>query len=56
MEENGIKQFENDVVKITYTSPSTRTVIDTKLVEELGLTHQLSKETPVKGSVRVTWK
>lgn len=56
MEEYGIKQFENDVVKITYTAPSTRTVIDTKLVEELGLTHQLSKETPVKGSVKVTWK
>ena len=56
MEENGIKSFENDVVKITYTAPSTRTTIDTKLVQELGLMHQLSKEAQVKSSVRVTWK
>lgn len=56
MEKNGIKSFENDVVKITYTAPSTRTTIDTKLVQELGLMHQLAKETQVKSSVRVTWK
>lgn len=56
MEENGIKSFENDVVKITYTAPSTRTTIDTKLVQELGLMHLLAKETQVKSSVRVTWK
>lgn len=56
MEENGIKSFENDVVKITYTAPTTRTTIDTKLVQELGLMHQLAKETQVKSSLRVTWK
>lgn len=56
MESNGIKSFENDVVKITYVESCTRTTIDTKLVYELGLMHHLSKETPVKSSVKVTWK
>lgn len=56
MENNGIKSFENDVVKISYVEPYTRTTIDTKLVSELGLMHQLSKETQVKSSVKVTWK
>lgn len=56
MEKNGIKSFENDVVKITYVEPHTRTTIDTKLVNELGLMHQLAKETQVKSSVKVTWK
>lgn len=56
MESNGIKSFENDVVKIKYVESYTRTTIDTKLVYELGLMHHLSKETPVKSSVKVTWK
>lgn len=56
MENNGIKSFENDVVKISYVEPYTRITIDTKLVNELGLMHQLSKETQVKSSVKVTWK
>lgn len=56
MENNGIKSFENDVVKISYVEPYTRTTIDTKLVNELDLMHQLSKETQVKSSVKVTWK
>lgn len=56
MEKNGIKSFENDVVKIAYVEPHTRTTIDTKLVNELGLMHQLSKEAQVKSSVKVTWK
>lgn len=56
MEKNGIKSFENDVVKIAYVEPYTRTTIDTKLVKELGLMHQLEKETQVKSSVKVTWK
>lgn len=56
MEKNGIKSFENDVVKILYVEPYTRTTIDTKLVNELGLMHQLSKGAQVKSSVKVTWK
>ena len=56
MEKNGIKSFENDVVKIAYVEPHARTTIDTKLVNELGLMHQLAKETQVKSSVKVTWK
>lgn len=56
MEKNGIKSFENDVVKIAYVEPYTRTTIDAKLVNELCLMHQLAKETQVKSSVKVTWK
>lgn len=56
MEENGIKSFENDVVKITYCEPTTRTSIDTDLIKQMGMYHTFSKESPVKASVRMTWK
>lgn len=56
MEQQGIKSFENDLIKITYVEPTTRTTIDSKLIDEMGLRHILSKETPVKASVRMSWK
>lgn len=56
MEENGIKSFENDDVKITYIEPNTRTVIDQKALKDAGLFNEFSKETETTSTVRITWR
>lgn len=56
MENNGIKSFENDIVKITYVAPTTRKSVDSQALKDQGLYEQFLKETPVKSSVKVTWK
>ena len=56
MEDNGIKSFENDFVKITYKAPTTRKSIDSNALKEQGLYEAFVKESPVKSSVVLTWK
>ena len=56
MEDNGIKSFENDDVKITYIEPNTRTVIDQKALKDAGLFNEFSKETETASTVRITWR
>lgn len=58
MRENHIKQFENDVVSITYKLPYTRTSVDSKkLKSELpSIWQEYAKHTEVKESVVMTWK
>lgn len=56
MEDNNIKSFENDFVKITYKAPTTRKSIDSNALKEQGLYEAFLKETPVKSSVVLTWK
>lgn len=56
MEDNGIKSFENDDVKITYIEPITRTVVDQKALKEAGLFGEFSKETETASTVRITWR
>lgn len=56
MEENGIKSFENDFVKITYTAPGVKKTVDTNALKEQGLYETFTKESTVKASVRLTWK
>jgi hypothetical protein len=56
MEDNGIKSFENDFVKITYKAPTTRKSIDSNALKEQGLYESFLKESPVKSSVVMTWK
>lgn len=56
MEENGIKSFENDDVKITYIEPNIRTVIDQKALKDAGLFNEFSKETETASTVRITWR
>lgn len=58
MDECGIKQFENDIVKITYVAPTTRESIDSKkLKADLPeIAEKYMKMTQVKGSVRITVK
>ncbi len=55
MEDNDIKSFENDFVKITYKAPTTQK-IDTEALKEQDLYDMFLKETPVKSSVMLTWK
>lgn len=56
MEANGIKAFENDFIKMTYVEATTRKSVDTKALKEQGLYDAFTKETPVKASVKLTWK
>ena len=55
-ENNDIKSFENDFVKITYKAPSTRKSVDTAELKAQGLYDMFLKESPVKSSVMLTWK
>lgn len=56
MEANGIKSYENDFIKMTYVEATTRKSVDTKALKEQGLYDAFTKETPVKASVKLTWK
>lgn len=58
MAEYGIKSFENDILKVTYIAPSTRTTIDSaKLKKELpAVAEKYTKISQVKGSVRIEVK
>ncbi len=58
MEAYGIKSFENDLIKMTYVAPTTRSTIDsTKLKKDHpDIVQQYSKTSNVSASVRVTVK
>lgn len=56
MEENNIKKFENDDIRITYVAPTTRKSVDTARLKEEGLFDLYSKESAVKASVRLEIK
>lgn len=56
MEENGIKTFENDLVKISYKEPHVRQSVDTKKMKEEGIYDLFTKEVNVKGSLSLSFK
>ena len=58
MEAYGIKSFENDLIKMTYVAPTTRSTIDsTKLKKDHpDIVQQYTKISDVAASVRVTVK
>lgn len=58
MDKYGIKKFENDILKVTYVEPTTRTTIDSaRLKKELpAIAEKYSKTAVVKGSVRIEVK
>lgn len=58
MDQYGIKKFENDILKITFIEPTTRTTIDSKkLKEDLpAIAEKYAKVSQVKGSVRIEVK
>jgi predicted phage-related endonuclease len=58
MDKYGVKKFENDILKITYVEPTTRTTIDSaRLKKELpAVAEKYTKISQVKGSVRIDVK
>lgn len=56
MRNNGIKSFENDVVKITYVAESTKKSVDTELMKALGVYDDFATETTTSDSIRMTFK
>lgn len=58
MDKYGIKKFENDILKITYVEPTTRSTIDSKkLKEDLpAIAEKYTKISQVKGSVKIEVK
>lgn len=58
MEKYQIKKFENESIAITYVEPTVRVSLDSKALKENDFDVYLkyAKESPVKGSVRITCK
>ena len=58
MEDNGVKSFENDLIRITYVAPSTRQSIDSAKLKKEQPTIYASylKSSEVKASLRITLK
>ena len=58
MEDNCIRSFENERIKVSYVDPIKRTSIDsTRLKKELPeIAEKYSKETVTKASLRITLK
>lgn len=53
-----VKSFENDIIKISYIEPTTRTTIDSAKLKKKypTIAEECSKTSEVKGSVRITVK
>lgn len=56
MENNGIKKFENDFVRINYTAPHVRQDIDRDKLKDQGLFELFAKPVNVKAQVKIAWK
>lgn len=56
MEENGIKKFENDMLRVTYVAPQIRTTFDSKRFKEEApeLYKEFTKETYTKSHVKIS--
>ena len=54
----GIKSFENDILKVTYVAPTTKTTIDSNALkaDKPEIYKKYSKTSPVKASVRISVK
>lgn len=58
MERFGIKSLENDVIKVTYVEPTSRSSIDSAKLKKLYpmIAEECTKTSPVSASVRITVK
>ena len=58
MEENGVKNYENDYISLTYVAPTTRRTVDSKLLKEkyVEIYEECSKISDVKSSIRIKIK
>lgn len=56
MEENGIKKFENDMLRVTYVAPQIRTSFDTARFKEEApeIYAEFTKETYTKSHVKIS--
>ncbi|MBR5582967.1 MAG: hypothetical protein IKW21_00395 [Lachnospiraceae bacterium] len=58
MEQYGIKSFENDILKVTYVAPTTKTTVDSAKLKKNypNIFSECSKTSDVKASIRITVK
>ena len=58
MEQHDVKSFENDIIKITYVEPTTRTSVDSAKLKKKypSVFEECSKISEVKSSIRITVK
>ena len=56
MEQNGIKSFDCEGLRITLKHASTRKTVDTALMKEHGIYDSYTKDSEVKASVTITLK
>lgn len=56
MKEKGIKSIQTDLFKMTYTEATVRKSADAEKMKADGIFEKYAKETPVKESVRITWR
>ncbi len=56
MEKQGVKTFENERIKITYTAPTTKKQVDTDKLKAAGLYDEYLKESNVKAKITITLK
>lgn len=58
MEQYGVKSFDNDILKVTYVAPTTKTTLDSKALKKdlPDVYEKYSKTSNVKASVRITVK
>lgn len=56
MEENGVKSFSNDFLKVSYVAPQIRTSLDTARLKEEApeVFEEFSKETEVKAHLKIS--
>ena len=58
MEEYDVKSFDNDLIKVVYVAPTTRTTIDSARLKKAhpDLVEEFSKTSSVSSSIRITVK
>ena len=58
MRDSGNDVFENDIIRIKYTAPTTRKTVDTNVLKATypDIYDEVIKETPVKDKITVTYK
>lgn len=58
MDAYGVKSFENDLLKVTYVAPTSKTTIDSKALKKdlPDVAAKYSKTSPVAASVRISLK
>lgn len=56
MKKDGIKKMDTEYFTATYVAPTERTSVDTSKLKADGLYEQYTKKSPVKESIRISFK